>query len=359
MTGKAAGIRSHTLPRSIKRIVIFKLWAAGECLMATPVVAALRARWQPLHITVVTGRACAALWRMCPGVDEIIAVDEQPFIAIDPIRLHFIAARLRHIPADAALILHHSYFFTIFSALAFCCARSGPNRAGEGFLYHFAGQPASPHRIDDHLAAAYALGAPAGDWQMTIVPPPAGMEHARSMLDASVKWLCVAPGGGRNIKTVMPQKLYPVAKLLYAINLYRQQHEFDVVIIGDKGDQKIAQELGSGLSDAGIHHMNLCGKAGWEETAAVMSLCRGFVGNDSAPMHLAAALEIPTIGIFGPTSPAETGPRGLQVATVEPTREHVPCYRHGMFNDRCTDPCIDRIRPDAIVECMKRLFTSI
>jgi ADP-heptose:LPS heptosyltransferase len=359
LAGRAAGIRSHQPPSAIYRIVIFKLWAAGECLMATPVVAVLRARWNPLHITVVTGRVCAALWRMCPGVDEIIAVDEEPFIHMNPLRLFQTMRMLRKIPADAALILHHSYFFTLFSALAFQCARSGPNRAGEGFLYHFAGQPTSPHRIDDHLAAAYALGAPHGDWQMSIVPPPAAVEHARTVLDASVKWICVAPGGGRNIKTVMPQKLYPVAKLVYAIKLYRQQCDFSVVIIGDKGDQKIAQELGDGLTKAGIHHINLCGKAGWEETAAVLSLCRGFVGNDSAPMHLAAALGIPTIGIFGPTSPAETGPRGLHVATVEPPREHGPCYRHGVFNAKCTDPCIDRIRPDEIISCMKRLFTSI
>lgn len=359
LVGRAAGIRSHPLPTAIRRLVIFKLWAAGECLMATPVVAALRARWNPLHITVVTGKTCATLWRMCPGVDEVVAVDEKTFIQMKPLRLWQIARQLRQIPADAALILHHSYFFTVFSAMAFPGARSGPDRAGEGFLYHFTGQPASPHRIDDHLAAAYALGAPPGNWQMTITPPPAAVEHVCAILDASVKWICVAPGGGCNIKTVMPQKIYPVVKLLYTIKLFRREHDFSVVIIGDKDDQKMGQELGTGLSAAGIRHINLCGKAGWEETAAVLSLCHGFVGNDSAPMHLAAALGIPTIGIFGPTSPAETGPHGLHVATVEPPREHGPCYRHGVFNDKCTDPCIDRISPDAIVERMNELFISL
>jgi ADP-heptose:LPS heptosyltransferase len=356
MVGRAAGIRSHRLPKQIRRVVIFKLWAAGECLMATPVVAALRARWNPLHITVVTGTACAALWRMCPGVDEIIAVDERPFIAMDPILLHFIAARLSRIPADAALILHHSYFFTVFSALAFRCARSGPDREGEGFLYHFTQKPVTSHRIDDHLAAAYALGTPAGDWHMTIAPPVAAVEHAQTLLDMSQRWICVAPGGGRNIKTVMPQKIYPIAKLAYALKLLKDKRDLAVVVIGDKADREIAGELSAGLAKAGIHHIDLSGKAGWEETAAVMSLCHGFVGNDSAPMHLAAALGIPTLGIFGPTSPAETGPRGRLVAVLEPPREHGPCYRHGVFNAECTDPCIDHIRPGDIAQMLNSII---
>jgi ADP-heptose:LPS heptosyltransferase len=289
-------------------------------------------------------------------VDEVIAVDERPFIAMDPILMHFIAARLSRIPADAALILHHSYFFTVFSALAFRCARSGPDREGEGFLYHFTQTPATPHRIDDHLAAAYALGAPSGNWQMTITPPPAAVEHMREMLDSSVPWICVAPGGGRNIKTVMPQKLYPVAKLAYALKLCGDNHDFAVLIIGDKGDREIARELGAGLAEAGIRYIDLSGKAGWKETAAVMSLCHGFVGNDSAPMHLAAALGIPTLGIFGPTSPVETGPRGRLVAVIEPPREHGPCYRHGVFNAACTDPCIDHIRPSDIAELLNDII---
>ena len=67
------------------------------------------------------------------------------------------------------------------------------------------------------------------------------------------------------------------------------------------------------------------------ELIALLSLCDGFAGNDSGAMHLAAALAIPTVGIFGSTNPERTGPerracgRDLSSARMQPVpRAHLP-----------------------------------
>jgi len=347
LSGRCSGIKSHRPPQRIQRLAILKLWAAGECLMATPVVEAFKKRWDDLRITVITGGRCKSLWGMCPGIDEIISFPEEIFLQRSMVSLLSMIKTFRTQDFDAALILHHSYFFSIFSALAFPCPRSGPDRAGEGFLYHFGQIPLGKHRIDEHVAAAYALGAEKGNWQMKITPPPQLIEEMRTRLGDG-RWLALAPGGGRNVKTVMPSKLYPGEKYLEVLRELSKYKSFQVLLIGDKFDASITTPLAAELGGMGIKARDCAGIWGWSQTAAALSLCCGFLGNDSAPLHLAAALNIPTLGLFGPTSPAETGPRGLRSAALEPERAHIPCYRHGIFNADCQDHCIDHIEPTKI-----------
>lgn len=351
LAASAAGLHSHNPLPEPGRIAILKLWAAGECLMATPVVAALKDRWPHTNITVITGKRCAPLWKMCPGVDEIISLPEEAFLSNSPVKLVAIIMQLRKLSFDVTITLHHSYFFTLFSALAFSgAARCGMDRAGEGFLHHFTQPSTSPHRIDDHLSAVYALGAHPANWLMSVVPPPAVVQRVKAELGGELPWLALAPGGGRNVKTVMPSKIYPWRSYLEVVHQISQKRKIAVLLVGDSHDMAQAGPLAEALTGQGIKCLNRVGVGGWEETAAALSLCCGFVGNDSAPMHLSAALGIPTLGLFGPTVPEETGPRGIACAALEPERQHEPCYKHGIFNGNCTDPCIAHIKPASVVE---------
>ncbi|HJU27780.1 MAG TPA: glycosyltransferase family 9 protein, partial [Candidatus Binataceae bacterium] len=67
------------------------------------------------------------------------------------------------------------------------------------------------------------------------------------------------------------------------------------------------------------------GITGIGELIALLSLCDGFAGNDSGAMHLAAAVGIPAIGIFGSTNPARTGPTGPRAGFIYRRMECSPC----------------------------------
>jgi heptosyltransferase-2 len=83
------------------------------------------------------------------------------------------------------------------------------------------------------------------------------------------------------------------------------------------------------------------------QLAALLALCDGFVGNDSGAMHVAAALGVPTVGIFGSTRPDRTAPLGARTAVVSHPIECSPCMqrtcRFGHY-DCLGQVTVDRVR---------------
>jgi heptosyltransferase-2 len=95
------------------------------------------------------------------------------------------------------------------------------------------------------------------------------------------------------------------------------------------------------------------GETGVGELIALLSLCDGFAGNDSGAMHLAAALSLPTVGIFGSTNPARTGPVGQRAEVIYRAVECSPCLdrtcRFGHYN------CLREIAPAEVADSLARL----
>ncbi len=93
----------------------------------------------------------------------------------------------------------------------------------------------------------------------------------------------------------------------------RLVHELntEVLLIGGSDDAALNAQLLDSLHVPDGSVINLAGKTTIGELAAQLERCGLFIGNDSSPMHLAAALDIPVIAIFGPTSPQEYGPYPL------------------------------------------------
>ena len=108
-----------------------------------------------------------------------------------------------------------------------------------------------------------------------------------------------------------------------------------VVLLGDGQAGKLAKSLTGVLGveaasdlERGAPLTDLTGRTGLREAAAILAACAGFVGNDSGLMHLAAALGVPTVGIFGSSNPGWTSPLGPRTAAVVADGYACrPCYR--------------------------------
>ena len=89
------------------------------------------------------------------------------------------------------------------------------------------------------------------------------------------------------------------------------------------------------------------------ELIALIALCTGFAGNDSGAMHLAAALGVPTVGIFGSTNPERTGPRGARSTVIYHKIECSPCLartcRYGHYK------CLRGIEAVEVANMLERL----
>lgn len=117
------------------------------------------------------------------------------------------------------------------------------------------------------------------------------------------------------------------------------RYDLTVVITGSSEERGRADQV---VARCKTKPFNLAGKTSIGELAAVFSACRGFIGVDTAALHLAAAVGIPTLGIFGPSPAVCWAPRGSQHTIVSNNMPCVPCRQKGCGNSEISQ-CLDEL----------------
>ncbi len=123
-------------------------------------------------------------------------------------------------------------------------------------------------------------------------------------------------------------------------------NKYDIIIFGGPNEVAMAQEIEQNLKTLGINnYTNLAGKTTIEELCSHIGGCSLFITNDSGPMHVAAAYQVPTVTIFGPTKYKETSQWMNEKSII---------VRHDL---ECS-PCMKRECPLGHHECMKNIAAS-
>lgn len=117
------------------------------------------------------------------------------------------------------------------------------------------------------------------------------------------------------------------------------------VILGGKSDSELASEI---TPAASAPILDLTGRTTLLEMIEVLRQCRAVVTNDTGPMHIAAALRKPVIGLFGPTNPARTGPYGQTERALQ--RRDLPCVPCMKATCSYREPlaCLRGIQPEQV-----------
>ena len=143
----------------------------------------------------------------------------------------------------------------------------------------------------------------------------------------------------RRIIGVNPGAFYGSAKRWlserYAalLDMLIEEKDAAVIIFGSPNEIAIAQAIQSGMRQ---NPVVLSGKTNLAELIAMIACCDLFITNDSGPMHLAAALRVPTLAIFGPTDAIATGPMSPSAVVVNKNVECSPCLlRECPIDHRC------------------------
>lgn len=128
-------------------------------------------------------------------------------------------------------------------------------------------------------------------------------------------------------------KRWPPQAFADALANVAKRNKTTTLIFGGPDDTAACDAVYAGL--AGQERLNLCNKLTLAESMTLMTRCAVFITNDSGPMHLAAALGVPTVAVFGSTDPALTGPLGANVSVLTNAMECSPCFkrecRHGHY----------------------------
>jgi ADP-heptose:LPS heptosyltransferase len=136
-------------------------------------------------------------------------------------------------------------------------------------------------------------------------PSKQGRDNARRILKecniTEGKFVAVLPGGGTNPGQNTNVKQYP--RMDEAVALFQQKHpEIPVCLLGDKNDREACQKVKAGVAKGNLC-IDLHGKTDLETLVALIQSAQAVLCNDSGPLHIAMALNIPTVAVFGPTVP--------------------------------------------------------
>ncbi|MDQ2885890.1 MAG: lipopolysaccharide heptosyltransferase II [Chloroflexota bacterium] len=351
----------RTRPRSI---VVIKPCCLGDLIMTTPLLEVLRRNYPEASITYVAGTWSKVIVEHQPLVNSVIDSGTVGIPGRYRLKEYLALARLlRRQHFDLAFVLDRSPLMTLLPWLAGVPRRVGPDSLGRGFsLTDRVPLSASPehlqHQAEIYLDLARALGLAVDAPRMHFVTTP---EERRAVVPDDRVRVAVFPGGGSNPGMELTSKRWPIDR--YREIVYRLVHERNthVLLIGGADDQALTSALLDGLEVPDGMVTDLAGKTSFGELAAYIEACALFIGNDSSPMHLAAALGTPVIAIFGPTSPQEYGPYPPDDANhiaLWHNPKGRPCFFLGKMQACADCTCMQAVTVDEVWAAVERLIPT-
>ncbi len=298
--------------RDFRRILIIKPSAVGDIVRTLPVLTALRRRWPEAHIAWLVAGHCADVLAGHPALDQVIYFDRRAYAAVGrdlSITRAFTTflKDLRGARFDLVIDLQglfRSGFFSLASGAPVRIGR-GDSRECTGLFYtHRAAVDARRmHAIALNAAMVAPLGVKVEPAISDLHISPGARTGAERVLRENglvdgAPYAAIAPGTNWETKT------WPAGKFGHVAAGLRQRFGLQSVVVGTAGQRAMAGEIRRHESTV----IDLCGKSSLAELVAMIAGARIVVANDSGPLHIADALDLPLVGVFGPTRPEIVGP---------------------------------------------------
>ena len=338
------------LPEKPKILVVTVNWL-GDAVMTFPAFSALKSAFPGCRTSVLTVPRLTALYEMDPAVDDVITFDERGLDRSLAAKIRFIR-RLKAEHFDLAFFIHRSFTRMLLCALAGIPARCGYARWKTALLLTKKINPFDGliHRQDHYLRLFEQCGIKITDRvpRLSVVQQEVSWaEDICHRLRRDADFLV-----GMNPSANWELKRWPLEKYSLLADRLTGEMRCRIVLVGASQDKLLVDACQAKMQGA---CENLCGKTTLKQLAAILGKLDLFISNDSGPAHLAAALNVPTLALFGPTSEQITGPRGRAVTII--TGEAgcpVPCYARD-----CRDNfCMRAISVEKVYDSAARMLSS-
>jgi heptosyltransferase-2 len=149
-----------------------------------------------------------------------------------------------------------------------------------------------------------------------------------------------------------PAKRWPVERYIAVAKEIQRRRNCAWILFGGNNDVEQTNQIQSALG--GPEVVNVGGKTSLRELMSLMKLCRLFLTNDTGPMHVAAALSVPVVAIFGSTSPDLTGPFPANDSRLQIVASSAPCSPCFLRECPIDFRCMNGIGIEAVVESVLR-----
>lgn len=361
----SAGVRRPRAasPRP-RRVLLLRPDHIGDMLFCTPALRLLRRSWPDAHLTMAVGPWARPVIQENPCLDEILVLDFPGFARqpkgslLDPyVLLSREARRIRQLRFDLVVTLRFDHWWG--ALLAYVAGI--PWRIGydipevHPFLSSSLAYQPGLHEVEQNLRLVrFALGSACSSEPVGLEFYPTA-EETRSASDwlsvqrAATPIICVHPGAGWPVKHWRPESFASVADALARSRSAR------VVIIGGPGEEQLVESVASSMGEPSIQATGLSlGQVG-----AILARSILAVGTDSGIMHLAVAMNTPTVHLYGPVDSRAFGPWGEPRlhAVVTAGLDCVPCNRLDYpMAELASHPCVWDIEPSAVLQAAEQVL---
>lgn len=326
-------------PSEPRHILIVKASSLGDILHALPVGAAIKARFPRVRLTWIVEQKAVGVLEGNRHIDELLVSDftrwkRAPLNRRNAAEFARFARRLRALRPDVAIDLQgltKSGLITYFSGARVRIGLDAAHRR-ERWTVVFSNRlvrpdPGEAHVVDQLFRALGPLGiAPSGSMEFPLWigegdRAAADDFYRRTFGARELPRVALAPGGGWVTKRWDPENYAALGDRLY------EATGSPVVILWGPGEEGLVAEVRRRMRRESV----AIPPADVKGLLALIAPLDLVVGGDTGPVHMAAALGVPTVGVYGPSDPARNGPYGAGHRTVR--AEEVPCL--GCYRRTC------------------------
>lgn len=268
-----------------RHILVITLSNIGDAVMTTPVLETLHRRYPQAMIDLVTDRRSSEVFTHCPYRGRIVFKEKRAGWR-GTLKL---VRELRRMRYDLIVDLRTDGLAYLLRA--------------RRRLTKWQRRPHGPHAVAQHMGVIATLGGldipPTRIWLTPELERDAA-QRLRSLPGG--RWLALGPGAN------WAPKIWPAERFRTLITQLRDAFD-GIILLGGPDDTERCREV---ARDCPLPHVDLAGRTGLLEAAAVLARATVFVGNDSGLGHLAAAVGTPTLTLFGPGEPQRYHPWGAR-----------------------------------------------
>ena len=349
----------------VRKILVIKLRNIGDVLLSAPLFHNLREAFPKAQISALVNAGTQEMLTGNPSIDQVIVYDRG--IKKEPLlrrlgREFSFYQRLRRERFDVVLNLTEGDRGALIALLSGAKLRAGLDPlnqgiAGKRFFYtHIL--PRIPkgnlHAVEKNLLFLEPLGLTPSSKRVSFAFTDADRDRVAKLLEAES-----LPSGGyfhAHVTSRWMFKTLPHAKVAFLLDKLAERSGLPFVFTCAP-DKKELDYLAALRPLLNSRNCDLSGALTLKQLGALSAGARFFVGVDSAPMHMAAALDLPVLGLYGPSTAQEWGPwdndakvnpydarngvqRGGRHMVLQSARECVPCFRDGCNGSKVSD-CLD------------------
>jgi len=329
----------------VRRILIYKLDHLGDVLLATPALRSIRRRFPDAEIRIIVGEWSRSVLENNPNIDGIVIYNSREF-ARPPHRAHTYADLKRSLGSwtpDLAIglrddwqTLRHAFFMGVRQI----------NR-GMVHLRQWIERKRTNRPSRHEMERLWAILEPLGIAPEQVERPEYFItEDERKMaaefaMAHGIESPCALVHAGTSIRL----KEWSLERFAEAARHISTQHGMQIVLIGSPDEVRRSALLAELIPDLGP--IDITGKLTLRETAALMERAELYLGSDGGAMHVASAVGVPTVGLFGPGSYHIFRPVGRHATAISHLFPCSPCRMTTCI--RPNDNCMQAITIEEVI----------